>query len=216
MAPAKQQPKQVIDYRPLRLAEIKPGELPRIEVMVTIKNTVNVIEALVNALIISPERKILYLESACTSDANAHALMGCIADDAGSREWRYYKPGLTTYDVINQPSFGACNDWSRELHGFSRKLHHVAIVDKGGELILAKDNDWLWRKLRSLMSCPTLPSWGEAVMPQIMEQKLVVRCEAFGIDPQYTPYVMGENAQSKFDNIIGAHVRAIGGIPERS
>ncbi len=210
-------PAKEADTPPLGLDKIEPGEMPKIEVILTNKGDILAnIETSVNALIVSPDRRILYLESVCSSDSTAHAIMGCIVDDFGAKEWRYYPPNTTKHHAIVQPpKNGTCNDTVDRIPGFDRRVHHIAIVEKSGDLILAKDQDALWQRVRTNMSCPTLNEWRDGIMPHVISTGVLIPCEMFGIDKAYMAFVMADKASERFDAIVSKHVKQIGGIPRR-
>jgi len=201
----------------LGLADLDPVELPHLEVVV--RNTKSEIIANVGAqllaLIVSPQNRVLYLEAVSTSDAGAHALMGSVADPRGSVEFRFYKVGDGDYVEIQPPESPRVANVRLAVSGWARSIHHVAMLDRSGDLMLAPDDQTLWRKLREKMTCPTLAEWGSSLMPKIHKSEMLLECEAFGVPEGLCAFVLAANAQEVFDSIIAEHVRSTG-IPRRS
>jgi hypothetical protein len=168
------------------------------------------------ALIISPQNRVLYLEAVCTSDAGAHALMGSVSDPRGVVEFRFHRAGETgAYVEITAPESPRVVNVRLAVSGWSRHVHHVAMLDRSGELMLAPDDETLWRQLRAKMSCPTLTEWGAAVMKEVHRSGMMLDCEAFGIPEGMRVFVLVAEAQTIFDGIVAEYVGAVG-IPRRS
>jgi hypothetical protein len=202
----------------LGLADLDPAELPHLEVVA--RNTKGEIVADVGAqlvaLIVSPQNRVLYLEAVSTSDAGAHALMGSVSDPRGAIEFRFHRAGESgDYVEITPPESPRLANVRLAVAGWSRHVHHVAMLDRSGELMLAPDDATLWRKLRSRMTCPTLESWGTALMKEIMRSGMLLECEAFGVPKGLRAFVLAEDSQEVFDGIVAKHVRSIG-IPRRN
>ncbi len=201
----------------LGLAELNPTELPHLEVVV--RNTKSEIIANVGAqicaLIVSPENRVLYLEAVSTSDAGAHALMGSVSDPRGAVEFRFYRAGDTgDYIEIQPPESPRLANVRLAVSGWFRHVHHVAMLDRSGDLLLAPDDFTLWRKLREKMTCPTLDCWGGDLMLQIHRSGLLLECETFGVPGGMKAFVLAADAQTIFDGLIAEHVRSKG-IPRR-
>jgi hypothetical protein len=199
----------------LGLAGLDAATLPCLEVVVsnTQRETIGHIEAQLTALIVSPLNRVLYMEAVCSSDSGAHALMGAVTDARGSIEFRYRQPGRAdTFVEILPPDSPLVSDARLTVPGWSRQVHHVAMLDRSGDLILSQNDEALWRKLREKMTCPTLEEWGQAVMPEVCRSGLLLECEAFGVPEEFHAFVLSPEAQAAFDNIIAAHVRRIGGL----
>ena len=202
----------------LGLAELNPTELPHLEVVV--RNSKSEIIANVGAqicaLIVSPQNRVLYLEAVSTSDAGAHALMGSVSDPHGAVEFRFYRAGDTgDYIEIQPPESPRIANVRLSVPGWSRHVHHVAMLDRSGELMLAPDDQTLWRKLREKMSCPTLEQWGGGLMKKVHGSGMLLECESFGTPDGLRAFVLAANAQEIFDAIIAAHVRSMG-LPKRA
>ena len=197
----------------LGLAELDLTELPHLEVVV--RNTKSEIIANVGAqivaLIVSPENRVLYLEAVSTSDAGAHALMGSVSDPRGAVEFRFYRAGETgDYIEIRPPESPRLANVRLAVSGWSRSIHHVAMLDRSGDLMLAPDDAVLWRKLREKMTCPTLAEWRTALMSEIHQSGMLLECEAFGVPEGLKAFVLAENASETFDRIVSDHVRFAG------
>src|SRR5471030_2767984 len=167
----------------LGLAELESTEIPHLEVVA--RNAKHEIVANVGAqlvaLIVSPQNRVLYLEAVSTSDAGAHALMGSVSDPRGAVEFHFYRAGETgDYIEIQPPESPRLANVRLAVPGWSRHVHHVAMLDRSGDLMLAPDDATLWRKLREKMTCPTLEVWGTALMKEIMRSGMLLEYEAFG------------------------------------
>ena len=202
----------------LGLAELSPNDLPYLEVVA--RNAKSEIIANVGAqicaLIVSPQNRVLYLEAVSTSDAGAHALMGSVSDPRGLVEFRFYPVGETgDYIEIQPPESPRLANVRLSVSGWSRSIHHVAMLDRSGDLMLAPDDRTLWRKLREKMTCPTLAEWGGPLMTKIHKSEMLLECEAFGVPEGLRAFVLSADAQTKFDLIISYHVAATG-IPRKT
>jgi len=201
----------------LRLANLDAAELPNLEVIVrnTKHEIVGHVASQIVALVVSPQLRVLYLEAACTSDAGAHALMGSVSDPRGSVEFRFSRVGDGDYIDLQPPESPRLANVRLAVPGWSRSIHHVAMLDRSGDLMLAPNDETLWRKLREKMTCPTLDGWGTAVLKKIHESGLLLHCELFGLPDGLRAFVLSAKAQEAFDGIITEHVRSIG-IPRRT
>ncbi|MEI6235331.1 MAG: hypothetical protein WCT04_19920 [Planctomycetota bacterium] len=65
------------------------------------------------------------------------------------------------------------------------------------------------------MSCPTLESWGGAMMGTIHRSGMLLECESVGVSAGLRAFVLAANAQEIFDGLISEQVAKIG-IPRRS
>jgi hypothetical protein len=202
----------------LGLADIDSADLPHLEVIVrnAKHDIVANVGAQIVALIVNPQNRVLYLEAASTSDAGAHALMGSVNDPRGAVEFRFCRAGESGDCVeIQPPESPRLANVRLAVSGWSRHVHHVAVLDRSGELMLAPDDETLWRKLREKMSCPTLDAWGESLMKEIYGSGMLLECEAFGVPDGLRAFVLAARAQEIFDSIIAEHVHRAG-IPRRS
>ena len=167
---------------------------------VIVRNTKSEIIANVGAqlvaLIVSPQNRVMYLEAVCTSDAGAHAVMASVSDPRGAVEFRFYRAGATgDYVEILPPESPRIANVRLAVSGWSRHVHHVAILDRSGELMLAPDDATLWRKLREKMSCPTLTGWGDAMMKEVHRSGMLLECESFGVPDGLRAFVLAADAQ---------------------
>ena len=201
----------------LYLADLDPAELPHLEVVVrnAKHDIVANVGAQICALIVSPQNRVLFLEAVSTSDAGAHALMGSVSDPRGAVEFRYYRVGDGDFIEIQPPESPRLANVRLAVPGWSRHVHHVAMLDSSGDLMLAPDDAALWRKLREKMTCPTLEEWNAALMKEVHRSGMLLECESFGVPAGLHAFVLSADAQSIFDSLISEHVRA-SGIPNRS
>jgi hypothetical protein len=106
--------------------------------------------------------------------------MGSVSDPRGSVEFRFSRVGDGDYVEIQPPESPRLANVRLAVPGWSRQSHHVAMLDRSGDLMLAPDDATLWRKLREKMSCPTLEGWGDALIPHVHLSGLLLSCESFG------------------------------------
>ena len=201
----------------LGLAELDPAELPNLEVVVrnAKHDIIASVGAQICALIVSPQNRVLFLEAVSTSDAGAHALMGSVSDSRGAVEFRFSRVGDGDYIEIQPPESPRLANVRLAVPEWSRHVHHVAMLDRSGDLMLAPDDTALWRKLREKMTCPTLEEWNAALMKNVHRSGMLLECESFGVPAGLRAFVLSPDAQSIFDSLITEHVRAAG-IPHRS
>ena len=206
------------EVKKLGLADMDGSELPRLEVIVRNgqHEIIGHIESSLTALIVSPLNRVLYLEAVCTSDSGAHALMGAVSDPRGAVEFRFIAPGMGDHVEILPPEAPLMNNVRMAVTGWGRNVHHVAMLDRSGDLLLAADDESLWRKLREKMTCPTLESWGAAIMPEVHRSGMLLECEASGIPDGFRAYVLSPDAVSVFDSIICEKVRSSGGLGDKA
>ena len=206
------------EVKKLGLADLDGSELPRLEVIVRNgqHEIIGHIESSLTALIVSPLNRVLYLEAVCTSDSGAHALMGAVSDPRGAVEFRFIAPGQGDYVEILPPEAPLVNNVRMAVPGWGRNVHHVVMLDRSGDLLLAADDAALWRKLREKMTCPTIESWGAAVMPEVHRSGLLLECEAFGVPEGFRAFVLAPDAAVVFDSIVCEKVRRSGGICDKA
>jgi len=196
----------------LDLASLPPTDLPNLEVIVrnAKHDIIANVGAQICAMIVSPLNRVLYLEGVCTSDAGAHAIMGAFSDPRGAVELRFYRAGDGDYAELLPPESPRLANVRLKVDGWSRHVHHVAMLDRSGELLLAPNDATLWRKLREKMSCPTLMEWCGALMPKIHASGMLLPCEVFGVQEGLRAFVLAPDAQGTFDSIITQHVKSSG------
>lgn len=141
--------------------------------------------------------------------------MGSVSDPRGAVEFRFSRIGDGDYIDIQPPESPRLANVRLAVSGWFRHIHHVAMLDRSGELMLAPDDGALWRKLREKMTCPTLDRWGEAVMKNVHRSGMLLECEVFGVTEGLRAFVLAENAQAVFDGIVAEHVQGAG-IPRRT
>jgi len=204
------------EVKKLGLADLDTSELPRLEVIVRNgqHEIIGHIESSLTALIVSPLNRVLYLEAVCTSDSGAHALMGAVSDPRGEVEFRFIAPGQGDYVEILPPESPLVNNVRMAVPGWGRNVHHVAMLDRSGDLLLAADDEALWRKLREKMTCPTIEGWGTAMMREVHRSGMLIECEAFGIPDGFRAFVLAPEASAIFDGIVGEQVRMVGSFRE--
>src|ERR1039457_5710287 len=126
--------------------------------------------------------------------------MGSVSDPRGAVEFRFHRAGESgDYVEITPPESPRVANVRLAVPGWSRHVHHVAMLDRSGELMLEPDDETLWRKLREKMSCPTLAEWGRALMPAVHRSGMLLECEAFGVPERLRAFVLSASAQAAFD-----------------
>lgn len=169
--------------------------------------------------------KVWYAESVCTSSATAQAIMGGLADPSVEPIWRLrWNPH--TYDAKPANAWEKPDGWLRvecpirprivdhrmAIDGWHGNLHHFAFCDRDPKLLFAKDDEALWLKLRETLSCPARKAWGKALMPACIEAQVIEPAAQYGLAENTRVYVVAKDAEPKFDALVGAHVRRIGGL----
>jgi hypothetical protein len=137
--------------------------------------------------------------------------MGSFSDPRGAVELRFYRAGTNgDYIELLPPESPRLANVRLAVAGWSRHIHHVAMLDRSGELLLAPDDETLWQKLREKMSCPTLAEWGKALMPEIHHSGMLLECESFDVPEGLRAFVLSANAALTFDSIVSEHVCSVG------
>lgn len=101
-----------------------------------------------------------------------------------------------------------------------RGIHHVAVLDRDADLIVAERGRDIWRKVRERMTCPTLEEWGEDLLACILhgdklsklglsqaDTPIARKALTFGMDENLKAYVLDKNAQTLFDALVCWYVR---------
>src|SRR3954468_14367973 len=132
----------VEQVKKLGLADMNSDELPRLEVVVRNgqHEIIGHVESTLSALIVSSLNRVLYLEAICTSDSGAHALMGAVSDPRGAVEFRFCPVGAGEAIEILPPESPRVANVRMAVSGWSRHVHHVAMLDRSGDLILSSDD----------------------------------------------------------------------------
>ena len=127
------------------LADLDPADLPNLEVVVrnAKHDIVANVAAKICALIVNPQNRVLYLEAVSTSDAGAHALMGSVSDPRGAVEFRFYRIGDGDFIEMQPPESPRLANVRLAVSGWSRHVHHAAMLDRSGDLMLAPDDSTL-------------------------------------------------------------------------
>jgi hypothetical protein len=160
--------------------------------------------------------KLYYLEVAATSDSTAHAFAGALTENRIEAQWRIKgDPFCADWKTIDIGPHTCLRDYRIEVPHWKGCLHHVAALDSSGELILADNDQTLWSKLRTRMSCPTLATWGDSIIPKIHQSGLLIPAICFGLTVGLKAYVLAPDASERFDRIISSHVRISSGLQIR-
>lgn len=183
--------------------------LPKLSVVV--KDKANLVAQMPAAIFAN--ETLYYFELACTSSATAHAFAGAIAEHAVDAHWKMFWPELAPGWIDVEVSKNSqIQDCRLAVPGYSKNLHHVAVMDRSGELFVADNDDIIWQKLRARMTCPTLEAWGAGVMPRIKRSGILIETKSIGIQQNLNAYILAPDAVELFDQIIGEYVRSIGGF----
>jgi len=154
--------------------------------------------------------KIWYMEGAATSNSVAHALMAALTDAIEADYQLIWKPAFN-YKPLKPPDNPRVYDCRVKILDWPRTVHHVAAMDRSGELIVADRRLTLWRKIREKMSTPTLYEWGMDLIPKILHSGMITEATTFGMHGMFS-YVLMPDAQEIFDELVGKYVRENGGI----
>jgi len=203
--------------------------LPQLCLSVKAGDTVHRYEAPMTAAIIEGGR-LWYMELACSSHSQAHAIMGALVEERAKAAW------MVQWDDMPRDNWADKNAWIKveppedpriadtklAVPGATdgRGIHHVAVLDKDADLIVAERGRDIWRKVRERMTCPTLEDWGEDLLAYILHADKLVKLGisndgtpiarkalTFGLDENFKAYVLDKNAQALFDGLVSWYVR---------
>lgn len=186
-------------------------ELPKLHVLVSGENRILAdlvcsVTAAIKAL-----DKLYYFEIAATSDSTAHAVAACLVDHSKDSNWEIkgdiFGP---KWQSIEAPSNVAIRDTRLKMDGWGGCIHHVAVLTKSNQLIIANNEETLWRKLRARMTCPTLDGWGKDLMPRIHRSGVLIEAQCFGLIENIKAWVIAPDANELFDKIICEHIQKVG------
>jgi hypothetical protein len=185
--------------------------MPKLHCLVSSGDTIKAdLVATMPATIVAGER-LYYFEVAATADSTAHAIAGALSESRIDAQWQIRgAPFCAEWKRVEVGGHVTIRDTRLEVPNFKGRLHHVAALDTSGELILAENDQSLWAKLRSRMSCPTLDNWGAAIMPSILRSGLLMPTQSYGIGTKLKGYILAPDASETFDRIIAEHVRRMG------
>lgn len=147
-----------------------------------------------------------YFEYACLSSSTAHAVAGALVEYRLQASLSVKLVG-GAWQYVNAPEAVRIQDAKLAVHGWERYVHHIAVLDRSSDLLVADSDEALWRKLRTRMDLPTLEGWGAALLPQIRKSGLVRPAFTYGLAEGLAAYVLSRDASQTFDGIVSAHVR---------
>ncbi len=161
---------------------------------------------------VTSDGSLYYFEITCSSDATAHAFMAALVDKSKERTWEargeIFGPKWKNLEL---PTGFHIRDTRMAIQGWhSGSIHHVAALAKDADLIIADNDDVLWRKIRERCTCPTMVHWGEAMMPTIKSSGILMDAETWGIGDETKAYIFAPDAQDLFDRIVSDHVLEFG------
>lgn len=194
------------------LLEMDPNALPQLVFQVKKRGEERTQAELPLAAMIAGAGKIWYMEGAATSNSVAHALMAALTD-AVDAEFQLIWGDKFNYKLMKPPENPRINDCKLKVEGWDRTIHHVAALDRSSELIISERGATLWRKIRELMTTPTLKEWGNDLTPLILRSGMLLEATTFGL-PHLNAYVLMPDAQDIFDELVGKYVREKGGFIE--
>jgi hypothetical protein len=194
-------------------AEAEADALPKLHCLVANGDTIRAdLVVCMPAAILAGER-LYYFEVAAMADSTAHAIAGALSESRIDATWQIRGgPFGSDWKRVELKGHFTIRDTRLEVPHFKGRLHHVAALDTSGDLLLADNEATLWAKLRTRMSCPTLDGWGVETMPRILNSGLLIPAISHGIGTDLKAYILAPDAAQLFDQIIGAHVRWIGGF----
>lgn len=150
-----------------------------------------------------------YFECACLSSSTAHAVAGALVEHRLQASLSVKLVG-GAWQYVNAPEAVRIQDTKLAVHGWDRYVHHIAVLDRSSDLLVADSDEALWRKLRTRMDLPTLEIWGTALLPQIRKSGLARPAYTYGLAEGLAAYVLAPDAPATFDGIVSAHVREHG------
>ncbi|MBI3832493.1 MAG: hypothetical protein HY291_23415 [Planctomycetes bacterium] len=198
--------------------ETEGVELPKLHLLVpgAERNIADLVVPLV-ALIVGPAHgegakgTLHYFEAACSSSATAHAVAGALVEHRLEVQLSVKWPGeKAEWQFVAAPEHVRIQDAKLTVAGWDRYLHHVAVLDPSGDLLVADSDGALWRKLRARMALPTLEGWGERLLPEIKKSGLLQPTRTYGLAEGLAAFVLAPDAAETFDRIVSAYVRVHG------
>lgn len=190
--------------------EQKPQAMPELMVRLKIgRERAGSISEKLTAAVVGDE-KLWYFEAACSSSSSAHALMAALSDERIKATWYINGIGEYNHQEVKPPANPQIMDQKLKVPGWPNNIHFVACIDTSGELLLCEKGRQLWMKLRERLTTPTLDKWGEALIRPILKSGMVMEPLCYGLPEKLTPYIVMGDAEAKFDEIVGKHVRGNG------
>ena len=173
-----------LELRPRMNLAAERETLPLLRVQVTNKKRQPLSDTFsrIVSLVIRPDNhQLIYLEAVATSSSVAHAIMAAVSEgtDNVCATFGFYETKANGW-AINLPSEMRVADCRVSLRGHSG-LHHIALLSQDSDYIISDSPAQLWAKLRQRMGCPTKESWGEKILPQLLESSALLECESYGL-----------------------------------
>lgn len=162
---------------------------------------------------------IHYLEMIVTESASAHALMSKLRKPTTSENLKIHLPEQfsrsdpifkITRSQIKLPRQTFCADQRIPICGSRRSFfHHIAMIDAASSCIVYTDEKDLWNRFRSGIEVPTLESWYDRILPQVIQKKIINPCYTYSIASKKVAWV-DESRKSLIDEIVCDHVKRFG------
>jgi hypothetical protein len=154
-----------------------------------------------------------YFEVVATSDSVAHAIAGALSEHRIDAQWQAKGgPFGNVWAAIAIGTPVSIRDCRIAVPHWSGRLHHVAVLDTSGEMILSDNDAVVWRKLRERMSCPSLETWGSALLPDIHRSGMLIQASMFGMGDSLHAHILSPDAPVIFERLVGDYVRQAGAL----
>ena len=153
-------------------------------------------------------KKLYYFEVVPTSDMATNALIAALTGEF-TTNWFIKMEEGATLQSITPPINPMIADTRIKVPNWSKHVHHLSALDRSGEMILADRGEVIWKKMREIMTTPTLETWGRDLIDDI-RKKCTLEARTYGIVDGVRAYVIVPESQPVFDNIISEYVKSHG------
>ena len=158
---------------------------------------------------------LAYVEAISTNATLLNAIAAAVSEGGERGKWTV-RGSLDGDDAswksreVLMPSEAALRTGRVKLDEHTQPIFHLALLSKEGKLLLARNDQDLWEKLRRMMTCPTLPEWRDALVPQIEAAGILKPLLSFGWPQDVKAFCLSDDAEEKFDSLVSEQVRRNG------
>ena len=164
--------------------------------------------------IVETSYHLAYVEAVSTNPTLLNAIAAAVSEggngrwtvrgalDGDNQSWRSRE--------VHMPQEASLRTGRVKLDEHTQPVFHLALLSKEGKLLLAKNDDDLWEKLRRCMTCPSLPEWKDALVPQIEAAGILKPLVGYGWPQDVKAFCLSDDAEEKFDALVSQEVRRNG------